>query len=567
MEQTNIIGNNMMQFSLYENLKTGNIIIDMVLSTIAISLFTSLGIFLKETINIRKINKYLKFLPCYRNRNSVLLEGYYVVRSWNGTVKTDFPIILDALFWYIGNKKFEKEINNIKLHIPSLETFLNMHDDNGDGSVIKDQKDKLRAEVVKKKLVFRPQKNTHFMIDDIQVELYEDKIESEKSIRENLLYNLKIYLKDNTCSTNKIKSWLEKIQYQYESYQKNQLDKQKKIFTMLKQEEHIEWYEEDFISGKTWDNLFCTNKDVIKKKLDFFINNRKWYKKRGIPWTFGVLTYGPPGCGKTSLEKVFLNYLNRHGVQLNIDENTSYKDIRELFYNPYINGKYVPLKNRVYIIPDIDAMGKVLLKRTESNTDINNASSSNKNNNLSHFIEENRNKEDLELEITFLKNEKKILQNKLKENIEQNEKKMRYKSDYSPQKSANTPGSKTSISEASFIDLMKKKNQSISLSQILNLLDGIVELDGRVLIACTNHINKLDPALIRPGRIDCVVELGLCTHQMIKDIMENFYETEVSFKQLEKIAENYFTPCKIYEICFRNTENINKALCTLENSD
>ena len=49
--------------------------------------------------------------------------------------------------------------------------------------------------------------------------------------------------------------------------------------------------------------------------------------------------------------------------------------------------------------------------------------------------------------------------------------------------------------------------------------------------------------------------------------MENFYETEVSFKQLEKIAENYFTPCKIYEICFRNTENINKALCTLDNSD
>ena len=78
---------------------------------------------------------------------------------------------------------------------------------------------------------------------------------------------------------------------------------------MIKQEDQIEWYEEEFISGKNWNNLFCTNKDVIKNKLDFFVNNREWYKKRGIPWTFGVLTYGPPGCGKTSLEKVFINYL------------------------------------------------------------------------------------------------------------------------------------------------------------------------------------------------------------------------------------------------------------------
>ena len=140
---------------------------------------------------------------------------------------------------------------------------------------------------------------------------------------------------------------------------------------MIKQDEHIEWYEEQFTSGKNWDNL-CTNKYIIKNKLDFFINNREWYKKRGIPWTFGVLTYGPPGCGKTSLEKVFINYLDRHGVQLNIDENTTYKDIREIFYNPYINGKYVPLEKRIYIIPDIDAMGKVLLKRSESGDNIKN---------------------------------------------------------------------------------------------------------------------------------------------------------------------------------------------------
>ena len=91
-------------------------------------------------------------------------------------------------------------------------------------------------------------------------------------------------------------------------------------------------------------------------------------------------------------------------------------------------------------------------------------------------------------------------------------------------------------------------------------MDGIIELDGRVLIACTNHINKLDPALIRPGRIDCVVELGLCTHKMLTDIIENFYETKISMIKIEKIPENSISPCKVYEICFRNTNNLENAL-------
>ena len=107
----------------------------------------------------------------------------------------------------------------------------------------------------------------------------------------------------------------------------------------------------------------------------------------------------------------------------------------------------------------------------------------------------------------------------------------------------------------------------LKLSQILNLLDGIVELDGRVLIACTNHIEKLDPALIRPGRIDCVVELGLCTHQMIRDILENFYEKKIAKKVIEKIPENKYSPCKVYEVCFRNTENIKRAISILQDTD
>lgn len=563
MESINLLNNNMMQFSMYDNLKTGNIIIDMMISTIAVSFITTVGVFIKDNVNMNNLinNRYIS--TCYRKRKKILLEGFYVVRSWNGTIKTDFPIVIDALFWHISHEKYQKNIDDIKLHTPNLNNFINTYseDDDTNDNYVENHKN---VEKLKKKLIFRPQHCTKFIIDDIEIKLYEEKVESEKSVRENLLYNLKIYLNDVNNNSINIKEWLENIQFNYELYQKKQLDKQKKIFTMIKQEDQIEWYEEEFISGKNWNNLFCTNKDVIKNKLDFFVNNREWYKKRGIPWTFGVLTYGPPGCGKTSLEKVFINYLDRHGVQLNIDENTTYKDIREIFYNPYINGKYVPLEKRVYIIPDIDAMGKVLLKRSESVDHIKSVSFDDSLSNNHYIDDETDENDEIKMENTILKNEKKILEEKIRHLETKDSSHNINDKILTPNGNVITPTSKTSTVDWNFIELMKRKNLGISLSQILNLLDGIVELDGRVLIACTNHINKLDPALIRPGRIDCVVELGLCTHGMIKDIIENFYETEISYSDIEKIPENTFSPCKVYEICFRNTDDLKNALKILQ---
>lgn len=47
-----------------------------------------------------------------------------------------------------------------------------------------------------------------------------------------------------------------------------------------------------------------------------------------------------------------------------------------------------------------------------------------------------------------------------------------------------------------------------TLSGVLNALDGIAAADGRVLFLTTNHIERLDPALIRDGRIDMKIELG-----------------------------------------------------------
>ena len=54
---------------------------------------------------------------------------------------------------------------------------------------------------------------------------------------------------------------------------------------------------------------------------------------------------------------------------------------------------------------------------------------------------------------------------------------------------------------------------------------------------------------------------------MIKDILENFYEKKVSKKNIEKIEEYKYSPCRVYEICFRNTTNIKRAIALLQDTD
>ena len=67
-----------------------------------------------------------------------------------------------------------------------------------------------------------------------------------------------------------------------------------------------------------------------------------------------------------------------------------------------------------------------------------------------------------------------------------------------------------------------QKNRSasgkVSLSALLNAIDGVGSQEGRILIMTTNHISRLDDALIRPGRVDKRVELGLADNKMIADL-------------------------------------------------
>ncbi|EKV12316.1 AAA+ ATPase domain [Penicillium digitatum] len=64
----------------------------------------------------------------------------------------------------------------------------------------------------------------------------------------------------------------------------------------------------------------------------------------------------------------------------------------------------------------------------------------------------------------------------------------------------------------------------ISLSALLNVLDGHGAKEKRVLFMTTNHRENLDSALTRPGRIDQTFYLGYATATMIEELFSLFYE-------------------------------------------
>lgn len=68
-----------------------------------------------------------------------------------------------------------------------------------------------------------------------------------------------------------------------------------------------------------------------------------------------------------------------------------------------------------------------------------------------------------------------------------------------------------------------KKGGGISFSTLLNALDGIGAVEGRLLCLTTNHIDKLDPALIRPGRIDLRFEFKNANQEQAKELFLRWY--------------------------------------------
>jgi chaperone BCS1 len=64
---------------------------------------------------------------------------------------------------------------------------------------------------------------------------------------------------------------------------------------------------------------------------------------------------------------------------------------------------------------------------------------------------------------------------------------------------------------------------TVTFSGLLNALDGVASAEERLIFLTTNHVERLDEALIRPGRVDMTVRLGHATEYQVEGIWDRFY--------------------------------------------
>jgi len=67
---------------------------------------------------------------------------------------------------------------------------------------------------------------------------------------------------------------------------------------------------------------------------------------------------------------------------------------------------------------------------------------------------------------------------------------------------------------------------SVTFSGFLNALDGVASGEERIIFLTTNHIENLDPALIRPGRVDLACLIDDASPSQAKRLFTRFYDSE-----------------------------------------
>ncbi|XP_030522917.1 protein HYPER-SENSITIVITY-RELATED 4-like [Rhodamnia argentea] len=96
------------------------------------------------------------------------------------------------------------------------------------------------------------------------------------------------------------------------------------------------------------------------------------------------------------------------------------------------------------------------------------------------------------------------------------------------------------------------RQTQVTLSGLLNFIDGLWSScgDARIIVFTTNHKEKLDPALLRPGRMDMHIHMSYCTPYGFKTLAANYLSTtdHPLFPEIEELMKSAFvTPAEVGE--------------------
>ncbi|KAK3137850.1 hypothetical protein QOZ80_5AG0361280 [Eleusine coracana subsp. coracana] len=103
----------------------------------------------------------------------------------------------------------------------------------------------------------------------------------------------------------------------------------------------------------------------------------------------------------------------------------------------------------------------------------------------------------------------------------------------------------------------EESDDKVTLSGFLNFVDGLWSTSGeeRIIVFTTNYRERLDPALLRPGRMDMHIHMGYCTSESFRILARNYHslENHAMYRQIECLIEKVMvSPAEVAEVLMRN---------------
>lgn len=269
----------------------------------------------------------------------------------------------------------------------------------------------------------------------------------------------------------------------------------------------------------TFDHYVSRHKQYIIQKLNSFLNCNL-YKNPYIENNLGFMLHGDYGTGKTFLISAIANYLNRSIYSVNFTKIKSKKIFMEIMH---------PDKAKQYVY-SFDEFDYLLLELLDNEKQDNNTAV-------------------LQLKIQALSTQ------------------------------INSCSDKESTKP--LVDELKKlmengNDDKLSLSFVLGILSGLTSITDRVIVATTNNMEKIPPALLRPGRFDININLGRFNNNETKELLIKLFKNsdgglnEENLRLIKNTTfpSDKFTPSHIImKSCeYTNIKDMIKYLIKDENS-
>eukprot|EP01084_Bolivina_argentea_P104658 187400_1 len=208
-----------------------------------------------------------------------------------------------------------------------------------------------------------PDQMSPFLVDEnIYVKLHSSSLSSKDGAETTAIdeYTLMVY---THLGLKYLLNYHDSLLEKFEMKLKSKFESQPHIFELESYDEKtkkLRWTFNEFTSSRKMDHVWFDEKNSFINAYKNFLFNKASYDKRGDPYTFSMLLYGPPGCGKTSLLKALINYdvdrnVTSHLFVIPFSKVETNDIFKKVMLEKDVNGTRIPMNQRIYVFEDFDA--------------------------------------------------------------------------------------------------------------------------------------------------------------------------------------------------------------------